>query len=305
MPKINFTMKKVLFIFLNLSLACFSTAQTFGDCVKALEICSKDSIFLTPEVAELPANDPNELNNVSCFMAAGTGAQVETASAWVRFTVAVAGDFHFIIKPLQEPHDVDFAFFHLPVGDCSQKKVLRCMAQGDVIYPSPCMGPTGLMPGETDTVGAPGCFAGNNFLAPVYLTAGETYALCINNFSDWASFSVLFCGTALLGCESDSCGGNTPLGTGGAGDGRQQALQVFPNPVMSGNVLKVSMVADFSEEKQVCLSNMAGQTVFSQKVTVNAGENSLNVPTENLLQGTYTLKVKGKNGVWVRKIGVI
>ncbi|MEM6965255.1 MAG: gliding motility-associated C-terminal domain-containing protein [Bacteroidota bacterium] len=82
------------------------------------------------------------------------------------------------------------------------------MASGDFSFPSPCMGPTGLADGSTDTFEESGCnqpYPQDNFLAPIDMESGKSYALMVNNFTSTGNgFEITFGGTGtFLGPEAD------------------------------------------------------------------------------------------------------
>lgn len=137
----------------------------------------------------------------------GTCIQEEFASSWYTWTVENSGSLTFSLTPnnFNDPEeDLDFAVFRMPngLGDCSDLELVRCVASGETVGNSasqnaPCFGPTGLREGETDLSEAPGCASGdNNFVAPIDMIAGESYALVINNFSrSGFGFGIEFGGT--------------------------------------------------------------------------------------------------------------
>ncbi len=152
-----------------------------GDCPQAVVLCDKMS-FNVAAVAG-PGNDPNELDDATCF----GGFFAESNSTWYVFTAAVSGPLEFTLTPNSASDDLDFVVYRLPngPGDCTNKTVLRCMAAGEFFTPSPCMGPTGLSAGSTDLSEPAGCLlpGQDNFLAPLNMVAGTTYALAVNNFT--------------------------------------------------------------------------------------------------------------------------
>lgn len=173
-----------------------------GDCISTSVLCDKNT-FNIPAISGA-GNDPDEASG-TCL---GTGGLSESSSTWFSWTAKTTGDLSFTIKPNKVDDDIDFALFELPEGikNCNSKRSLRCMAAGDFIFPSPCMGPTGLRDGEGDTVEAPGCEGNNNsFLSPLGMTEGKSYALLINNYSNsGGGFSISFSGSGeFLGPEPD------------------------------------------------------------------------------------------------------
>ena len=155
-----------------------------ADCVDAVVLCDKSSFFI--ENLQGVGNEMNEVEN-SCIVQ-------EFASAWYTWTARNNGSLTFTITPnnVNDPEeDLDFALYRLPNGleDCSVKELVRCMASGETAgntsaMNEPCFGPTGLRIGETDDQEFAGCNPGdNNFLAPLQMVQGESYALVVNNFS--------------------------------------------------------------------------------------------------------------------------
>lgn len=157
-----------------------------SDCPIASILCNKET-FLVQSVTG-PGQDRTEADAAGCF---GGFTPVESNSTWFVWTAANNGDLTFTLTPTVQDDDLDFVLFELPNGpnDCSEKRVIRCMASGDSSFPSRCMGPTGLRNGETDDSEAAGCFdpRQNNFIAPLIMEEGRSYALMINNFTSTGS----------------------------------------------------------------------------------------------------------------------
>jgi len=155
-----------------------------ADCRSAVVLCDKSSFFI--ENLQGVGDITNEVEE-SCI-------QEEFASAWYTWTAENSGSLTFTITPNNERNpeeDLDFAIYRLPngLGDCSNKELVRCMASGETQGQSPaqnapCFGATGLRSGDPDLQELPGCGPGdNNFLSPLEMIAGESYALVVNNFS--------------------------------------------------------------------------------------------------------------------------
>ncbi|HFA51871.1 MAG TPA: T9SS type B sorting domain-containing protein [Bacteroidetes bacterium] len=178
-------------------------ADPSSDCPTGVILCDKSSF--TVESLQGTGNDNNEFDQSICI-------QTEFASAWYRWTCRDAGTLTFTITPTNPSDDIDFAVFELPNGvdDCSDKQKLRCEAGGENVGQpfstwQICTGPTGLRTGETDTDEQPGCSGGNNnFVSPINMEVGKSYALIINNFSNTGNgFSIQFGGTGtFLGPEA-------------------------------------------------------------------------------------------------------
>lgn len=178
-----------------------------SDCPRAAILCDK-SPFAVQNVTGA-GNNIGELNDASCFFN-GQGTNFETNSTWFVWTCSVSGPLTFTLTPNNGPDDLDFVVYRLPngIGNCQGKIVERCMASGQSqgFNSAPCLGPTGLRAGETDTEEDAGCAnpGDNAWLAPLDMVAGVTYALCVNNFSTFGNgFSIEFGGTGeFLGPEA-------------------------------------------------------------------------------------------------------
>lgn len=184
-----------------------------GDCNKAVVLCDKSQFYIENIIG---IGDPviNEVN--------GTCVPNESASVWYKWTCEQSGSLTFTLTPNDnvagfESDDLDFVLYELPGGlnDCNNKMLLRCEAAGanttnNVVDPLPtwieCNGPTGLRFGETDFTEVGGCQgANNNYVAPIDMVAGRSYALIVNNYSQSGQgFSIDFGGSGtFLGPEPD------------------------------------------------------------------------------------------------------
>jgi hypothetical protein len=172
------------------------------DCVDGVILCDKSSFNI--ERLSGGGRDPNELAG-TCLD--NLGATSESSSTWYKWTAKTSGSLTFTLTPnnFNDPEeDLDFALFRLPNGlnDCRNKELLRCMASGETqqntaAQNAPCFGPTGLRQGSTDVFEEAGCSLGDdNFLAPLNMTAGESYVLVVNNYSNSGlGFGISFGGT--------------------------------------------------------------------------------------------------------------
>lgn len=180
-----------------------------SDCNTGVILCDK-SPFTVEQVTGV-GNDPNEINDVLCAtLSCPLG---ESGSAWYKWTCDQAGLLTFTLSPLNPADDLDFVLYELPNGidNCDDKFDLRCMASGEVVGADfsvwePCTGPTGLADGQTDVGETCGCDAGDdNYIAPINMEAGVSYALVVNNFSQSGNgFTVEFGGSGtFLGPEAE------------------------------------------------------------------------------------------------------
>ena len=183
-----------------------------ADCPSGQVLCN--TAPMTVEFVSGEGLDANELNNVC----GRTGCQpVEYQSTWLKWRAGTSGSLTFNITPLNPSDDLDFVLFELPNGldNCTGRVSLRCMSSGENIGQPisnwvACTGATGLRGGETDQVEYCGCSTGdNNFLAPVNMTAGKSYALAVVNYSrSGRGFRIEFGGT---GTFSGAVSGVDPI----------------------------------------------------------------------------------------------
>jgi gliding motility-associated-like protein len=174
-----------------------------GDCSGGVILCDKSS-FTVPSVFGEGSN-PNELQ--------GLCLGNEFSSSWYKWTCEESGSLTFTLNPLVSTDDLDFAVFEMPNGidDCSNLELLRCMASGENVGAPlsdwiSCIGATGLSAGSDDIVETPGCSNNDdNFLEPLAMEAGKSYALVVNNFTNNGNgYSIEFGGTgSFLGPKLD------------------------------------------------------------------------------------------------------
>ena len=188
-----------------LCLKNFNPPTSFdADCIVGPTLCDKSS-FAVPNLNG-PGKDATDLNDADCL--SGGGQNAESNSTWFRFTCDSSGPLTFTLTPFYDGDgtknnlgdDIDFAVYELPNGisSCTSKKLLRCEAGGPYIQTGPlgdstttykqalrCKGTTGLRMGETNIIEPGGCdgsFNHTNFLKPVDMIAGHSYAIGINSF---------------------------------------------------------------------------------------------------------------------------
>ena len=162
-------------------------ANITSDCPTSALLCDKDP-FAVASVTGAGTNT-RELDDATCFHSSGSVTNLESNSTWFKWTCLQSGTLTFTITPTKLDDDIDFAVYELPNGtnDCAGKILQRCMASGTTAGAGcALLGPTGLRDGETDIAEPSGCTAGNgqnNFIRPLDMVAGKSYALGINNFT--------------------------------------------------------------------------------------------------------------------------
>ncbi len=178
-----------------------------SDCPQASILCDKSSFVVQSIVGA--GNNVTELDDATCFNN-GSPTNHESNSTWFVWTCSQSGPLTFALTPNNGPDDLDFVVYRLPngIGNCQGRIVERCMASGASAFKdySACVGPTGLRVGDPDISEDAGCEENgdNAWLAPLDMIAGETYALCVNNFSETGNgFSIEFGGSGeFLGPEA-------------------------------------------------------------------------------------------------------
>ncbi len=174
------------------------------DCITATILCDKSPFSVVNFNGS--GKDATDLNDASCLFDPTTGRNAKMSGVWFKWTCEKSGSLTFAITPniltdvpntfpQQIGDDIDFAVYELPSGisgTCSGKQVLRCEAAGPYIdgitrdQALRCAGATGLRDGEINITEEGGCrasFPHTNFLKPVDMIAGHSYAIGVNNFS--------------------------------------------------------------------------------------------------------------------------
>lgn len=157
-------------------------AQIFfaqSDCSSAIPVCGNSQISYTPT-----GFGTQEIGTNAC------GNYPEKYSVWYSFSVATAGTLTFVIDD-QNPSGDDYDFFLFgPNKTCGNLGApLRCSTAGGT-------GDTGLNMTSTDLTEQPG---GDRYVKYLDVLPGETYYLCVNNWSEsiWG-FLLSWGGTATL-----------------------------------------------------------------------------------------------------------
>ncbi|MCB0558904.1 MAG: gliding motility-associated C-terminal domain-containing protein [Lewinellaceae bacterium] len=160
---------------------------SFQDCLGAIPVCQQ-----VYEENRAPVGN----GNIVDFESANNCTLGEDHSIWYTFTVNNSGQFGFLLTPNNPDQDYDWILFDVTNATCQDLSddpslVVSCNAAGG----SGCNGPTGAT-GDTDFAHqGPDCNTFppdiNNGFSPfnelVDVEAGNTYALCILNFSNVSS----------------------------------------------------------------------------------------------------------------------
>ena len=152
-------------------------AQTTADCEGAINLCGD---FYSEENASFSTGDFTEYTGVC-------NAGTEYPSVWYTFTVQEEGLLSFILTPNQVADDYDWAVFDISTGGCAgisaggTSPEVACNSFGEFGN----NGATGISSamGGTGTSNGPGNANGPAFNADLPVTAGDTYALVVMNWT--------------------------------------------------------------------------------------------------------------------------
>ncbi|HRG00699.1 MAG TPA: proprotein convertase P-domain-containing protein, partial [Bacteroidia bacterium] len=191
------------------------------DCATAAELCSNAPFGQPTSSAGFGIQEVNTAN--SCW---GSGG--ERQSRWYKFTVGASGTLGFVIDPVVNTDDYDWAIWDITTAGCpstlsATPDAIACNWWGTMPPTTDIEGSTGLstystaasicasQPGAVDNdAGTAGCqpysfidFQTSTY-GPLTVQAGHTYAILIDNFSiSNNGFNFTFGGTAHIGPVSD------------------------------------------------------------------------------------------------------
>ncbi len=163
------------FFLLLFSVSYSGQAQPEQDCINAIPIC-QNSYSQNNSYSGI-GNGGNEINNSTSCLGAG-----ELNSVWYTLTVQSAGNLSFVITPNTPSDDYDWAVYNLSNAACAD------------IFSNPALEVScnySAFPGSTGPDGGSGFSSqgagGTPYNAVIPVTAGETYAVLINNNSNSAA----------------------------------------------------------------------------------------------------------------------
>lgn len=158
---------------------------TVQDCLGAIPVCQ--DIYEQPIVYGGQGNYPNEINSgQNCPNSCMDG---ETNSIWYVISVKTGGMLRFVISPVMPDDDYDWAVYNLNDYECedifdnAQAMQKSCNAAGGPGF----HGPTGI---STLNGGDKHCNGGGNtdkWNADLPVQAGDTYVLCVSNWTATSS----------------------------------------------------------------------------------------------------------------------
>lgn len=173
---------KQLFYFYFLSvlllLSSRTAAQSSSDCIGALPFCSGPG----QGKATVSSGDGNvhDETRLACV-------DNEGYSTWYTFTTTTAGIFRFVLTPVDQDDDYDWALFNITGNDCGDipndpDLLVSCNSWGD----NNNNGTTGISTplGGSGNQNGPGTTNGPPFNEDLQVQAGETYVLMVSNWSE-------------------------------------------------------------------------------------------------------------------------
>ncbi len=287
-------MKAPIHSFINLlvffiALCPASGQHNFADCNTALILCDKSPLHFQ-EISGF--GSILEASPGHCFRA----ESFETNSLWIKWQAASTGTLTFSITPFAETNDIDFVLCRTTsLNDFSNYEVVRCMAAGptigdDISKLQNCTGATGLRESAVtafQTGGCPGEF--DNFLSALDMTAGDYYTLYINNFRSSGGINIEWGGSGTFQqipgqCTPNSSTTSDPQPT--QVEGMAFSLP-FPNPANNTVSIQINAPQQLSGTVQIIGSD--GTLASESEFSLQAGSNSLTLPTKNLRPGIYSI----------------
>ncbi|OWY19725.1 hypothetical protein C7N43_26105 [Sphingobacteriales bacterium UPWRP_1] len=183
-------------------LCILATAGTLmaqnNDCIDAMPICMTTTQNFPSGNSGAGTADPG-LN---------LGCATESQSSWYYFTVSTGGTLTFVIDPVNNSTDYDFALYLSPYGSPANPAT-NCDGNNELGAPVRCnfsstTGNTGL---STTATNASEPASGPSFSSALPVTTGQVYYLMINNYSGDGypfSFAANTGNTAVLSCAGVS-----------------------------------------------------------------------------------------------------
>ncbi len=80
--------------------------------------------------------------------------------------------------------------------------------------------------------------------------------------------------------------------------------ELSPNPVAAGYSAKLLLTSDENMEAVISVIDASGRHCFRQSVNLSYGENILDIPTENLQAGLYTISLQNEKGMILKRLAI-
>lgn len=178
-PKVNMTHRISTFLCMAMAGPLLAQTTSSSDCNGSIQLCGGNYT---------ETSSPTGTGNTYEFT--GTcNLNLESSSIWYTFTVQESGNMSFILDPANDLDDYDWGMFNITAGGCAginaqngSSPEVACNSYGNFGF----NGPTGISTanGGTGTSNGPGNLNGPAFNADLPVTAGQTYALVVMNWSN-------------------------------------------------------------------------------------------------------------------------
>ena len=154
-----------------------------------------------------------------------------------------------------------------------------------------------------------GGFTGQSGSLPASMTSGTTYNYSFNNIpltSTWKQTklkAILLLIDVTTGNILNSKSVTPTIYTGIKTESNFKNVTVYPNPTSNNFNVKVDLNA--AQKATFSIMNITGQVMLTNNYNFNAGENLVNISTDQLASGMYTLLISTESGVHISKVSVV
>ena len=124
----------------------------------------------------------------------------------------------------------------------------------------------------------------------VRTTTGKIYKMVFTNFGGSANGNMIFTRSALQTTSVKDLNDDI------------SSLAIYPNPATDGNITLVYDLGKNAQNVDIQLFNIAGQSVFTQKIPYTEGLQQFAMPQLNLNSGIYFARVSSGNQSLIQKI---
>jgi len=154
-----------------------------------------------------------------------------------------------------------------------------------------------------------GSFTGQTGSLPSSMISGTTYNYSFNNVpltSTWNTNKLtadLLLIDVTTGQILNSKSVTPTISVGIKTESNYKNVTVYPNP--TNNNFNVNVTLNVAQKATVSLCNITGQVMLTNNYNFNAGENLINISTDQLASGMYTLLISSESGVHITKVSIV
>jgi hypothetical protein len=80
--------------------------------------------------------------------------------------------------------------------------------------------------------------------------------------------------------------------------------ELSPNPVAAGYPAKLLLTSDENMEASLTITDASGRQCQRRNLTLSFGENLLDIPTDALQAGLYTITLQNEKGAIIKRLAV-